>query len=420
MLQVEASKVPLLERTLKELQGTVEKMSGVIDFITSDSSPGSLPASSLPVSLDLHIPESPNRFASLQHLGDSSGDSEVTDKPTPQFKHGILPPNSPTSPDPLNSQAIPNIPHPVVPTPSDHDLPTPHTPSPTSNCPPGPQTPSSHSNKTSQGNSLKQQVGVYLRNIPSQISTLEVVSRLTKEGIDLEGCVLTPTLQDTAFSGSRKFVRVSCDSLDRCNALDKALKSNPHLPWFLSLYPPRRPSRRPHDWNSPHAHCPINTQVPSSPSDQHFFIQTPPLDGSHVTTSVQQFPSSPSHTQHSASRGAQNPCTDEPPTSPSPCLVNLSIGVWNVCGWSIDPAQKLRTNIIKTLDLDIICLCETFLRDEHSLNIEGYSWYGNNRKCISKRAIRGSGGVGVLIKQSVLNQYDIATVTDKYEGIFSG
>ena len=279
VLQVEASKVPLLEHTLKELQGTVEKLSGVIDFITSDSSPGSLPASSLPVSLDLHIPESPNRFASLQHLGDSSGESEVTDKPTPQFKHGSLPPNSPTSPDPLNSQAIPNIPHPVVPTPSDHNLPTPHTPSPTSNCPPGPQTPSSHSNKTSQGNSLNQQVGVYLRNIPSQISTPEVVSRLTKEGIDLEGCVLTPTLQDTAFSGSRKFVRVSCDSLDRCNALDKALKSNPHLPWFLSLYPPRRPSRRPHDWNSPHAHCPINTQVPSSPSDQHFLSKRPPLRG---------------------------------------------------------------------------------------------------------------------------------------------
>ena len=56
------------------------------------------------------------------------------------------------------------------------------------------------------------------------------------------------------------------------------------------------------------------------------------------------------------------------------------------------------------------------IRDERSINIEGYSWFGNNRKSISKRALRGSGGsggVGVLVKQSVLNQCDVATVTDK-------
>ena len=275
VVQAEASKVPLLERTLKALQATVEKLSGVIDFITSDSSPASLPAPSHLVSLG--IPESPNKFATLQHLGDSSGESEMTDKPTPQFKHCPPPTNSQTALDLPHSQASPNSPHPVVSTPSDHDLPAPHsTPSQTSNCPPGPQTPS-HSNKLNHGNSLKQQLVVYLRNIPSQISTLEVVNRLTKEGINLERCVLTPALGD--FWGTRKFVKVTCVSLDRCNSLDKALKSNPHLPWFLSLYPPRRPSRRPHDWSSPHAHYPINSHVPSSPSGQPFLSKRPSLMG---------------------------------------------------------------------------------------------------------------------------------------------
>ena len=58
MLQIEASKVPALENTLRELQSTVEKLSGVIDFMTAESSSASLP--SLPMNLDPCIKESPN------------------------------------------------------------------------------------------------------------------------------------------------------------------------------------------------------------------------------------------------------------------------------------------------------------------------------------------------------------------------
>jgi len=62
--------------------------------------------------------------------------------------------------------------------------------------------------------------------------------RLAKEGIDMEECVLSPAQGDTAFLGSRKFVKVTWESFDRCNSLDKPLKSNPHFLWFLRLYPP--------------------------------------------------------------------------------------------------------------------------------------------------------------------------------------
>ena len=41
MLQIEASKVPALENTLRELQSTVEKLLGVIDFMTLESSSAS-------------------------------------------------------------------------------------------------------------------------------------------------------------------------------------------------------------------------------------------------------------------------------------------------------------------------------------------------------------------------------------------
>lgn len=31
----------------------------------------------------------------------------------------------------------------------------------------------------------------------------------------------------------------------------------------------------------------------------------------------------------------------------------LSIGLWNICGWSFDPDQKLRTNAMNACDIDI-------------------------------------------------------------------
>ena len=97
--------------------------------------------------------------------------------------------------------------------------------------------------------------------------------------------------------------------------------------------------------------------------------------------------------------------------------IGLSIGVWNICGWSIDPDQMLRYNVIKACNLDIICLCETFLKDEQIIEVPDYTWFGNNRKSISKRACRGSGGVGILIRDSVLKQYSVASILDKHDGI---
>lgn len=93
------------------------------------------------------------------------------------------------------------------------------------------------------------------------------------------------------------------------------------------------------------------------------------------------------------------------------------MGSWNVRGWSLDPSQQLRSNVVKALELDIVCVCETFLIGEQELDIEGYIWVGNNRKVISKRACRGSGGVGILVRACILDCFDIAVVSNKFEGI---
>ena len=59
---------------------------------------------------------------------------------------------------------------------------------------------------------------------------------------------------------------------------------------------------------------------------------------------------------------------------------------------------------------DIICLCETWLRNNDGISVPGYTWYGNNRKVISKRAIRGSGEVGLLINSDLLSIYNVTVL----------
>jgi len=46
---------------------------------------------------------------------------------------------------------------------------------------------------------------------------------------------------------------------------------------------------------------------------------------------------------------------------------------------------------------------------------EGYQWYGRNRRCVSRKAVRGSGGVGFLIKETCLRQYDLEILDDEVE-----
>ena len=57
------------------------------------------------------------------------------------------------------------------------------------------------------------------------------------------------------------------------------------------------------------------------------------------------------------------------------------------------------------------------MTDQQEINVPGYTWFGNNRKQIAKRALRESGGVGILIRVGVLDKFDVAVISDKIEGI---
>ncbi|CAC5396569.1 unnamed protein product [Mytilus coruscus] len=62
-------------------------------------------------------------------------------------------------------------------------------------------------------------------------------------------------------------------------------------------------------------------------------------------------------------------------------------------------------------------LAETHLVGQSVVDIEGYTWFGHNRKHIHVRARTGSGGVGVLVRNDVLVNYNVDKVSDSVDGI---
>ena len=116
----------------------------------------------------------------------------------------------------------------------------------------------------------------------------------------------------------------------------------------------------------------------------------------------------------------QSPPTFELPSLKPRSLVSdshcpLKLGCWNTRGWPLD--SQFRSRVIHSLDLDLIGICETFLQGNNEIHLEGYTWLGNNRKQISKRAIRGSGGVGLLVKDTVFHKFTVSVLDNKSEGI---
>ena len=67
------------------------------------------------------------------------------------------------------------------------------------------------------------------------------------------------------------------------------------------------------------------------------------------------------------------------------------MGVWNVGGWGgRHNNSSLRQEIVSSLDLDILGICETFLTGQDEVCIDDYTWFGNNCTTISQRAVYGA------------------------------
>ena len=88
-------------------------------------------------------------------------------------------------------------------------------------------------------------------------------------------------------------------------------------------------------------------------------------------------------------------------------------------GWNPDVFSenfRLRQECLNSCDLDIIGIAETHLYNNQNIELDGYVWFGQNRKKHIK-AKKGSGGIGFLIKRNLLSSYNVEVVDSDTEGI---
>ncbi|VDH96507.1 Hypothetical predicted protein [Mytilus galloprovincialis] len=101
-------------------------------------------------------------------------------------------------------------------------------------------------------------------------------------------------------------------------------------------------------------------------------------------------------------------------------MKKVSCGFWNINGWKVDvDSEKYNflAECVRYYNLHILGLVETHLTGNTGINIDGYTWFGLNRKEIHIRAKTGSGGVGILIRNDVRDEFNINIVEDNTDGI---
>ena len=96
----------------------------------------------------------------------------------------------------------------------------------------------------------------------------------------------------------------------------------------------------------------------------------------------------------------------------------MSVATWNVNGWS-DHNSELRETIITKSSVDIICIVETHLTEDKDLHVPGYTWYGHNRSLKHVRAKRGSGGIGLLVRDQVYEEFTVKISNKSIDGIIA-
>ena len=98
----------------------------------------------------------------------------------------------------------------------------------------------------------------------------------------------------------------------------------------------------------------------------------------------------------------------------------MAAGFWNVNGWSVNQSSDnfiFRSEAVNYLNFDILGLAETHLKGHETIKLDGYLWFGHNRVELHRNAWSGSGGVGFLVKQDLLDSFDIKIEDKSSEGI---
>ena len=89
---------------------------------------------------------------------------------------------------------------------------------------------------------------------------------------------------------------------------------------------------------------------------------------------------------------------------------------WNVNGWTRGN-ELIRTQILDKINANIICINETFLTGQNTISIDGYTWYEHNRPTKHVNARRGSGGVGLFVRNELFNHFKVEIKDKSIDGI---
>ena len=74
-------------------------------------------------------------------------------------------------------------------------------------------------------------------------------------------------------------------------------------------------------------------------------------------------------------------------------------------------------NLLKHVDSDIICINETHLKTTQVIELGGYQYYGHNRTSIHVNAPKGSGGVGIFVRHTLFDTFDVSVIDKSHDGI---
>ena len=84
-------------------------------------------------------------------------------------------------------------------------------------------------------------------------------------------------------------------------------------------------------------------------------------------------------------------------------------------GWT-ESNNKLHEPMVTDGDPDIICLMETHLKPSQEIELEGYLYEGLTRK-LTKKSQKGSGGIAILTRNKLMNEYKLEKVCEWKDNI---
>ena len=93
--------------------------------------------------------------------------------------------------------------------------------------------------------------------------------------------------------------------------------------------------------------------------------------------------------------------------------------VWNIHGWTNVLSDKyyVKLKSIVHANVDILGIGETHLIGSQAILIPGFTWYGQNRTELHRRARTSSGGIGFLFSDAFLENFDITVLDDNTDGM---